>query len=106
MLCSAIPTSEEALTSRLMHSTMHALEMFSIYLGKELGLYAALSSGGQMTPLDLARSAGIAPRYAREWLEQQAVAGLLRVISTEAPADERRYWLPAEHVNVLVTADH
>jgi 2-polyprenyl-3-methyl-5-hydroxy-6-metoxy-1,4-benzoquinol methylase len=59
-----------------------------------------------VTPPELAFAAGIAPRYAREWLEQQAVAGLLRVESTAAPADDRRYWLPAEHLNVLVTRDH
>ena len=106
MLCSAVPTTEDALTSRLLYSTIQALEVFSIYLGKELGLYTAMSSGAQVTPPELARAAGIAPRYAREWLEQQAVAGLLRVASIDAPADERRYWLPAEHLNVLVTADH
>ncbi len=78
MLCSAVPTTEDALTSRLLHSTIQALEVFSIYLGKELGLYTAMSSGAQVTPPELARAAGIAPRYAREWLEQQAVAGLLR----------------------------
>ena len=106
MLCTAVPTTEEALTSRLLHSTMLTLEVFSIYLGKELGLYAALSSGARVTPPELARATGIAPRYAREWLEQQAVAGLLRVESSAPVADERRYWLPAEHLNVLVTEDH
>jgi 2-polyprenyl-3-methyl-5-hydroxy-6-metoxy-1,4-benzoquinol methylase len=106
MLCAAVPTNEDALTSRLLQSTIDALEIFSIYLGKELGLYTALSSGAGMTPGELARAAGIAPRYAREWLEQQAVAGLLCVESAAAPADERRYWLPAEHVNVLVNEDH
>jgi 2-polyprenyl-3-methyl-5-hydroxy-6-metoxy-1,4-benzoquinol methylase len=106
MLCPAIPTTEEALTSRLLHSTIHTLEVFSIYLGKELGLYAALSSGAHVTPLDLAQATGIAPRYAREWLEQQAVAGLLSVESVAAVADDRKYWLPIEHVNVLVTRDH
>jgi 2-polyprenyl-3-methyl-5-hydroxy-6-metoxy-1,4-benzoquinol methylase len=89
-----------------LHSTVHTLEVFSVYLGQELGLYAALSSGARVTPPELARATGIAPRYAREWLEQQAVAGLLRVEPVAAPADERRYWLPAEHVNVLVTRDH
>ncbi|MGH9370574.1 MAG: SAM-dependent methyltransferase, partial [Vicinamibacterales bacterium] len=75
MLCPVVPTTEEALTSRLLHSTIQTLEIFSIYLGKELGLYAALSSGAPLTPPELARATGIAPRYAREWLEQQAVAG-------------------------------
>ncbi len=79
MLCKAIPTTEEALTARLVQSTTQALELYGIYLGKELGLYTALKSGGKMTPPEVARAAGIAPRYAREWLEQQAVAGLLQV---------------------------
>ena len=105
-MCCGVRTSEDALTSRLLQSTMHALEVFGVYLGKELGLYAALSSGGPATPPQLARAAGIAPRYAREWLEQQAVAGLLRVESAAAPADDRKYSLPSEHVNVLVTEDH
>jgi 2-polyprenyl-3-methyl-5-hydroxy-6-metoxy-1,4-benzoquinol methylase len=106
MLCPTVPPTEEALTSRLLLSTIHTLEIFSIYLGYELGLYAALSSGAHVTPPELARAAGVAPRYAREWLEQQAVAGLLNVESAVAPADERRYWLPAGHVNVLVAQDH
>jgi 2-polyprenyl-3-methyl-5-hydroxy-6-metoxy-1,4-benzoquinol methylase len=106
MMCPSVPTTEDALTTRLLQSTIHALEIFSVYLGKELGLYAALSSGARVTPSELARAAGIAPRYAREWLEQQSVAGLLRVESATAPADERRYWLPAEHFNVLVNEDH
>jgi 2-polyprenyl-3-methyl-5-hydroxy-6-metoxy-1,4-benzoquinol methylase len=106
MLCSAVPTTEEALTSRLLQSTIHSLELFSIYLGQELGLYSTLASGARVTPPELARAAGIAPRYAREWLEQQAVAGLLRVEAADAQPDDRRYWLPDEHVNVLVTKDH
>ena len=97
---------EDALTTRLLQSTIHALELYSIYLGKELGLYAALQSGEWVTPPELARHAGIATRYAREWLEQQAVAGFLEVDVPLAPADTRGYRLPAAHVNVLVTEDH
>ena len=105
-MCHAVQTTEDALTARLLQSTMFALELYGIYLGKELGLYEALKSGRPITPPELARNAGIAPRYAREWLEQQAVAGLLRVEAPNVPADERRYWLPAEHVNVLVGEDN
>ena len=46
MLCKVVPTTEEALTARLLQSTMQALEFYGIYLGKELGLYTALKSGG------------------------------------------------------------
>jgi len=106
MLCQAVPTTEEALTARLVQSTTEALELYGIYIGKELGLYAALRTHGPLTPPEVARAAGIAPRYAREWLEQQAVAGLLRVDVSATTADDRRYALPAEHANVLVTEDH
>ena len=106
MLCQAVPTTEEALTARLIQSTTQALELFGVFLGKELGLYAALHRHGPMTPLEVARAAGIAPRYAREWLEQQAVAGFLEVEGATGPADDRRYTLPAAHTNVLVTEDH
>jgi hypothetical protein len=76
-LCAAVPTTEEALANRLVESTIHALELYGIYLGKELGLYAALRAHTPLTPPELAERAGIGLRYAREWLEQQAVAGLI-----------------------------
>lgn len=102
----AVVSTQEALTMRLIESTTHALELYGIYLGKELGLYAALHAHGPLTPPALAATAGIAPRYAREWLEQQAVAGLLQVSGTSGPADGRLYALPADHVDALVTEDH
>ena len=105
-MCTAVTTTEQALTSRLLQSTIQALELYGVYLGKELGLYAALASRGPLTPVELARVTGIAPRYAREWLEQQAVAGLLVVAHDSPAADERGYRLPDEHVAVLVSEDH
>ena len=41
------------------------------------------------------------PRYTQEWLEQQAVAGLIEVEDAGAPADERRYALSDAHAAVL-----
>lgn len=105
MLCKVIPTTEEALSTRLLQATIDALELFGVYLGKELGLYAAMHAAGPLTPRQLASTAGIGPRYAREWLEQQAVAGFLEV-EPDADADARRYRLPREHANVLVVEDH
>jgi 2-polyprenyl-3-methyl-5-hydroxy-6-metoxy-1,4-benzoquinol methylase len=106
MSCAAVPTIEEALTTRLLQSTVNALELYGIYLGKELGLYDVLASGRRVTPPELAVAAAIDARYAREWLEQQAVAGLINVDQAASPADARQYWLPAEHVNVLAREDH
>ena len=45
------------------------------------------------------------PRYAREWLEQQAVAGLLEVDDAGAAADARRFTLADEHAAVLADPD-
>src|SRR3954447_23667421 len=67
----------DQLTGRLFEAALGALELCSVYLGTELGLYATLERNGALTPDELAEQAGIAPRYAREWLEQQAVAGIL-----------------------------
>jgi SAM-dependent methyltransferase len=89
----------DALVERLFGATVGTLELFGVYLGDRLGLYAALVGSAAMSPDELARRAGIAPRYAREWLEQQAVAGLLDVENGDG---ERRYRLPAEHADVLV----
>ena len=72
-------STTDALAERLCSATVGALELYSIYLGSELGLYHTLAQHGPLTAGELADRAGIAPRYAREWLEQQAVAGLLEV---------------------------
>jgi 2-polyprenyl-3-methyl-5-hydroxy-6-metoxy-1,4-benzoquinol methylase len=100
------PFSEEQLSDRLFRSTVHAMELFGVYLGKRLGLYAALHDAGPSTPAGLAARAGVAERYAREWLEQQAVAGYLEVDDAARPPAERRYRMPAAHVGVLVDPDH
>jgi hypothetical protein len=82
--------TSEALVERLFGATIDALELYSIYLGAELGLYRALEQRGPATYADLADRAGIAERYAREWLEQQAVAGLLEAEDAEVEAAKRR----------------
>jgi 2-polyprenyl-3-methyl-5-hydroxy-6-metoxy-1,4-benzoquinol methylase len=98
--------SEEQLSDRLFQAMIHTLELFGVYLGKRLGLYATLHAKGPLTPFGLAAAAGIAERYAREWLEQQAVAGLIAVDDAAKPAAERRYSMPAPHVGVLVDPEH
>jgi SAM-dependent methyltransferase len=99
------PDRAEALAERLFGATLGALELFSVYLGAELGLYRALEDAKSLTSLELAERAGIAERYAREWLEQQAVAGLIEVEGAGATPAERRYSLGPEHARVLCHAD-
>ncbi len=95
-------TTPTPLDARLLEATIGALELFGAYLGDRLGLYAALRDGKPATAGELAARAAIHPRYAREWLEQQAVAGVLAVEDAVADAEQRRYRLPAEHAGVLL----
>ncbi len=88
----------EALAERLMGQTVEIVEGASVWLGSELGWYAALRDGGPATPDELAERAGTQVRYTREWLEQQAVAG---IVST----DGTRYALPAGHATALLDRD-
>ncbi len=93
------------LDERLFEATIGALELFGVYLGVRLGLYGALRDSGR-TAAELADAASIHPRYAREWLEQQAVAGVLAVDDPAKDAEERRFSLPAEHAGILTDPDH
>ena len=97
---------EASLDARLVDQATAALEMFGVYLGDRLGLYAALRDGGPATVGELAQRSGIHPRYAREWLEQQAVAGFLTVDDPAAAAEARRYRLPEAHVGPLADPTH
>jgi 2-polyprenyl-3-methyl-5-hydroxy-6-metoxy-1,4-benzoquinol methylase len=48
-----------------------------IYVGIELGLYAALRDGGAANPVEFAARTGLHERWLREWLQQQASSALL-----------------------------
>lgn len=92
----------QALVERLFAATIGMLELASIHIGNRLGLYRALADGGDATPGELAHRTGAHERYLREWLEQQAVAGLLTVDRIDGEPGARRYALPAAHHPVLV----
>jgi 2-polyprenyl-3-methyl-5-hydroxy-6-metoxy-1,4-benzoquinol methylase len=92
----------DALAERLFGAALGAYELMTVHLGDRLGYYRALVEGGELTSADLAEATGTDERYAREWLEQQAVAGILEVDDVTAEAGERRYRLPAGHAEVLV----
>jgi 2-polyprenyl-3-methyl-5-hydroxy-6-metoxy-1,4-benzoquinol methylase len=95
----------EALVGRLFEASIGMFEVMSVYVGDRLGLYRALRDGGPATSAELASRAGIDERYAREWLEQQAVADLLDVDDAAASHGERRYALPAAYVAPLTDLD-
>jgi len=94
-----------ALVERIFHGGIAVLEMLSIYVGDRLGLYRALSRVGPSIAGELARAVGIHERYAREWLEQQAVAGIVEVVTENADGEARTYALAPGHAEVLLDRD-
>jgi len=94
-----------ALAERLFQDVVGALELFTVYLGEQLGLYRALDADGPATSLELADRTGTTERYVREWLEHQAASGLLEVDDPGADPSDRRYRLPPAHAPVLADPD-
>lgn len=96
-------TATEGLDERLVEAAIGTLELFSIHLGRRLGLYTALDR--PTTAVELSSAIGIDLRYAREWLEQQAVAGFITTDPGIAEWDQRPYWLSDVQAATFVTAD-
>jgi 2-polyprenyl-3-methyl-5-hydroxy-6-metoxy-1,4-benzoquinol methylase len=71
-----------------------------VVMGDKLGLYRAMADGQQITPTELADRAGIAERYAREWLSAQAASGYV-----DYDPDTGRFSLPAEHAVAFTDED-
>jgi hypothetical protein len=101
----AVTERRDTLVGRLFGSILEAMDLLNIYLGDRLGLYRVLADGGPATSAELASRASIHEHYAREWLEQQAVTGLLAVDDPGRAAAERRYSLPRGHDEVLLDLD-
>jgi ubiquinone/menaquinone biosynthesis C-methylase UbiE len=95
----------DAVVNLIFAASLGALELQAVYLGDRLGLYRALADQGPATAPELAARAGIDARYAREWLEQQAAAGILDVDDLEAGADDRRFSLPTGLEGVFLEPD-
>jgi SAM-dependent methyltransferase len=71
-----------------------------VRIGDELGLYKALHAAGPMTCAELAKRLGLAERYLREWLSQQAASGYLTYDPVAAT-----FALPAEQAMVFAIED-
>ncbi|HYI25150.1 MAG TPA: hypothetical protein VD767_07060, partial [Thermomicrobiales bacterium] len=72
----------EALTTSLFNASIATMELFAVYLGDRLGYYQSLVADGPATSTELAARTATSERYTREWLEQQAIAGVLDVNDT------------------------
>lgn len=92
-----------ALAERIFDQAIGSLEIGTMWLGLRLGLYEATADG--TTFAGLATRTGVAPRYAQEWLEQQAIAGLVHVDDAAVAAEERTYRLTPAQRMVLAEPD-
>jgi len=86
----------DALTERLFSAAVATFDLVGVYLGDRLGWYRSLATDGPATADELAARTSTDARYALEWLEQQAVGGILEVDA------EHRFSLPEEHAAVLI----
>lgn len=95
------PTADE-FSARMLASALGMVEVLAAYMGDRLGWYRSLAAEGASTVAELAERTGTAKRYAREWLEQQAVSGVLKVDeSADGSTEGRRFRLTAGPAEVL-----
>ena len=67
----------EAFTMRAIGDVTAGYTGVMVSLGHKLGLYKALAGTGPLSAKEVARRAGCAERYVREWLNAQAAGGYL-----------------------------
>jgi 2-polyprenyl-3-methyl-5-hydroxy-6-metoxy-1,4-benzoquinol methylase len=72
-------TATEELAGRLFSAALGTAELFTIRLGQAHGLYHALGDAGSATATELAAATGVELRYLLEWMQSQAISGLLTV---------------------------
>jgi SAM-dependent methyltransferase len=95
----------DALLERLFQTTISTMDLLTAYIGDRLGLYRSIHETGSTTSGELSARLDLDERYVREWLEQQAVTGILVVDDVTAATDERRYSIPAGHEEVLLAQE-
>lgn len=98
------PTAGEV-AERIFSAVLGATEIQAIYFGDRLGWYQALAARGPLSSVELAEATDSSERYAREWLEHQAVSGYLTVDDADAAPTARRYAIPTGYAEVLTDAD-
>ncbi len=98
-------TETEAFAGRLFEAALGAIDLLAIHLGQRLGFFRAMADALPTTSGELATRTGTHERYAREWLEQQAVSDILEVVvgdDEHAKPSQRRYRLPVARAVVLL----
>lgn len=107
-LMAPVPADASAavVADRVLAAALGSLEITAIHLGERLGWYRALADDGPLTSTELAVLTRTVERYAREWLEQQAVNGYLEALDGgHVDASHRRFRLHAGAAEVLTDVD-
>jgi SAM-dependent methyltransferase len=102
---SAEEAEVEGFAGTLFMAAIATMELANVELGVRLGLYETLWQRGPQTSGELADATGTVERYVREWLEQQAVAGVLEVDDPTQEPQTRNFSLPNPHAHVLLDDD-
>src|SRR5262245_39735270 len=89
----------KAMVERVFGILGGAVNAGMIHLGDRLGLYRALAGAGPLTSEELARKTNLHERWVREWLEGQAVTGLVDHVG------DRRFVLSNEGAMVLANEE-
>jgi ubiquinone/menaquinone biosynthesis C-methylase UbiE len=92
------PKKVEERVGALFGKAEGALTCALAHLGDRLGLYAALAEAGPSTSQEFAKRTSLQERWVREWLQQQAAAGLLE-------HEGGRFSLTPEAVQILARED-
>ena len=69
------PATLDALVGKAVSELAAGYGGLMIDIGQKLGLYKAMAGAGPLTSQEVARAAGCAERYVREWLNGQAAGG-------------------------------
>lgn len=88
----------DAVAERILQAALGTVDILAIHLGDRLGWYRSLANSGPASSSELAQRTATSERYAREWLEQQAVTGLLTANDDDGT---RRFTLPPGAAEVL-----
>jgi SAM-dependent methyltransferase len=100
-----VEAKRDQFVERLLGATSGVFDLFTIYIGDQLGFYQALSTNRSLTAAELASATSTHERYVQEWLEQQTVTGILEVENSQAAPGSRRFSLPKGHGEVLTEID-
>ncbi|PKO14535.1 MAG: SAM-dependent methyltransferase, partial [Chloroflexi bacterium HGW-Chloroflexi-10] len=98
----AISQDRDDFVNTLFNSAVAAFQVFSVYIGDQLGYYQELAKSDGLTSAELASRTNTQERYTREWLEQQASACILTVNGNSNDPKKRHFHLSPAKAEVLV----